>query len=102
MFLIILRINVEDLTLTFLENQTIVSGLFSIIEDMLYPVTSLRNDCSNTSVEIVNKPSNHVSWYPPCLFCNVVLQSWQGMRIVLINPLFQISQRKKSRGLRSG
>ena len=68
-----------------------MSGLFSIVDDMLYPGTSLTNGCSNTSIEIVNNPSNHVSWYPPDLPCDVVLQSWQGLGIVLINPLFQTS-----------
>ena len=58
---------------------------------MLYPGTSLTDNCCNSTVEIDNNLSYHVSWYEPDLGSDVVLQIWQSLGIVVIDPFLEVS-----------
>ena len=71
-------------------NWNLVSGLSIIVNNMFYPGTSLMDNCCNSNVEIVNNTSYHVSWYAPDLPSYVVLQIYQGLGIVAIDPFLEV------------
>ena len=62
-----------------------------IVNNMFYPGT-LKNNCCNSNVEIVDNLSYHVSWYVPDLPSYVVLQICWGLGIVVIDPFLEVPQ----------
>jgi len=57
---------------------------------MLYPDIYLANNCSNTNVEIVTDPSNHVGRYVSDLQFYVVLQICQSLGFT-VDPFLEVT-----------
>jgi len=56
---------------------------------MFYPGAFLAN-CSNTNVEIINDSSNHIGMHTSNLPFYVVLQIFQSLGIVVVDPFVEL------------